>query len=839
MIIAYAISNLQGAYRLEIPTNTVSKGLHLSVTAIGFKSEIKNINDTSATYDFVLLTESYRLKTVYIKDNRARLKVAGDTLSYKVADFSTSHDRVIGDVIKKLPGIDVDAQGRISYNGKGISNFYIGGDDLLDDRYNIATSSIPTIAVDKIEVMQNHQPVKMLKGKVVSDDVAINITIKESAKLHMIGQAELGAGTPEKYDANINAMLFKDKFKAINYAKANDVGKNLGDDLIAHNAADVNKRIDNSDPENQLSPGTAGSPDLPSNRYLFNHASLVTLNNLLHLKNDVQVKLNFSYLHDRQQQQYNVFSKTYLNNDTIGFSEKQNNRQSPDLLHLQFNININKDKTYLNEAFAADLSYNSNHSELVTNGNGAAQRLDNRYSKFLNELNYMWTFKNGLIFNFYSHFSHLTKPETLAIDSNLNKVVIHDQDGSPGLVQRLNLPTWATNNYLSFKKVLKVVTLKYRMGFNTQAQLLESSLHTVSTSSGKETAIDSASNQLRWYRSKLYSDAGFDIPGDRFALSLNLPVILQQTGYSEDNFALKQKLTDLYFNPQIKFLYKAGQENDLEFDYALNNYIGNAEDVARGYILKNYRTLDANDAGLIGRTTQKANFLANFRKSAKMLFFFLNASYAHVSSDAIRQSIINKNYQQNLTLPYENGSNNWVVSASVSKYLFFIHSTVSGGPVWQIATADLLQNGQLISSKTRSNGFNLNFEAKLNRRINFSYKGYIADAKSYIGDAAASSFTQFNQQASIYYVPQERLFFKISGERYYTKQPVLDQVDYAFLDLAAHYGLKNNKIQFDLSATNLLNTKTYSTSYILANTFTSTTYNIPGRILIGKITFNY
>jgi hypothetical protein len=71
------------------------------------------------------------------------LRVHGDTTDYKVSDFSSPQDRVIGDVIKKLPGIDVAKDGKISYNGKSISGVYIGGDNLLDDKYNIATNSYP------------------------------------------------------------------------------------------------------------------------------------------------------------------------------------------------------------------------------------------------------------------------------------------------------------------------------------------------------------------------------------------------------------------------------------------------------------------------------------------------------------------------------------------------------------------------------------------------------------------------------------------------------------------------------------------------------------------------
>jgi hypothetical protein len=94
----------------------------------------------------------------------------------------------------------------------------------LDDKYNIATNTIPNGVVDQVQVMENHQPIKMLKDKVVSEDVALNLTMKKDAKLQLVGQETIGAGLPGNYYGELNAMMFKDKYKAINYIKGNNTG---------------------------------------------------------------------------------------------------------------------------------------------------------------------------------------------------------------------------------------------------------------------------------------------------------------------------------------------------------------------------------------------------------------------------------------------------------------------------------------------------------------------------------------------------------------------------------------------------------------------------------------
>ncbi|HUZ60525.1 MAG TPA: hypothetical protein VMU83_17270 [Hanamia sp.] len=119
------------------------------------------------------------------------------------------NDRVIGDVIKKLPGIEVSDNGLIKYNGKPINNFYIEGGNLLDDKYNIASNTIPADVVDKIQVIENNQNIKMLNGIVPTDRAAINITLKKKDRLILINTVKAGIGIKNLYTGELNNMAFK------------------------------------------------------------------------------------------------------------------------------------------------------------------------------------------------------------------------------------------------------------------------------------------------------------------------------------------------------------------------------------------------------------------------------------------------------------------------------------------------------------------------------------------------------------------------------------------------------------------------------------------------------
>ncbi|GAB2695742.1 TonB-dependent receptor [Mucilaginibacter koreensis] len=839
LVLGYTNTDNKGIYQLPVPPDADQKNLYLEASYLGYKKQSKQVNNVSALYNFRLSPASRELNTVIVKDNRPRLRVNGDTLSYKVSEFSTPQDRVIGDVIKKLPGIEMDANGKIKYNGKAISNLYIGGDNLLDDKYNIATSTIPSDAVDKVQVMENHQPIKMLKDKVVSDDVALNIKLKDEAKIQLVGQATLGAGLPKKYDENINAMMFKDKYKAINYFKGNNTGFDVANDLISHNINDYLNRLDNNKPSTLLSLGAAGNPDLPVNRYLFNQSALFNFNNLFNVKKDVQLRANISYLHDVQRQQYSKFTQTYLPDDTITYTETQRNKRRPDLIHAQLNVNINKEKYYLNNAFIGDINYNTAYSALNTNGNQVNQKLIQNSFDFSNEFNYLNTFKSGKIINYYSYINHVSQPENRIIEPGLNANIFNGGVPYNELLQRANVPTWFTNNYVGLKLPGNKLTQQYKLGFNMQSQQLTSSLYTIQTNGNTKPALDSAMNDLNWQRRKFYAEAGFDIPGNKLKMSFNVPVTLQQIAYDEELYQLHESLTRLYVNPQLSLKYQTSAENYLSFSYAYRNNIGDISNVYRGYILTNYRTLYANNAGITERKSQSANLGFNYRKAIQMFFFGVNVGYTHSEANNITYSNITPNFQQRIVLPYQNATDSWTAMGSVSKYAFDLRSTFSAGALWQANRSNQIVNRILLPYQTYITSINAGVESKISNRINFSYKAYLTRTGSRSSVATSTAFYQLQHQASINYNPTDNLLFKLSGDNYFTHQPQMNNLNYAFADFSARYKFNTSKIDVELNALNILNTKTYSNAYLTANTFTSSVYQLPGRMLVAKISFNY
>lgn len=829
-IIAYANTDNKGEYVLRIPEGTQPDGLYLEVRYIGYKTQSRPVSSLAAKMDFTLVQSVSELPAVVIRSKQPLLRTNGDTLSYKVSDFSNPQDRVIADVIKRLPGISVAADGTISYNNRSISAVYLGGDNLLDDRYTIATNAIPQGVVNQVQVIDNDQPVKVLQHKVVSNEVALNLTFKKTAKLRPFGQETLGAGIPGNYDADLNVLLFSDKTKMIDQLKGNNTGYDLQRDLVSHNSAGYGQLIGNELPKALLSLGAVNNPDLARSRYLFNQAGVLNVNNLVNMDGGWQLRLNAFYLHDNQKQDYSQHTSIFLPGDTVRYTENQHNRFRPDLLHAQFSVQHNADKNYLDDVFQFDKNRSTGYSDLNANGVLINQVLTDHLMNFSNEFNLITSTGSNHIIQLYSYVNHFSEPQQLTIGPDYQPALFNNGTPYSQLLQSVNIPTWYTNNYLSYKIPGNLVTQSFRAGFSQQTQLLKSSLNPGS---------DSSFNRLNWNKRKFYAEAAYDIPGEKLKANLVLPLTLQQIRYADTGYALHHGLTRLYFNPQLQLKYYTGAENFMSFLYNYGNQTGSVADIYQGDILKNYRTLYANSADL---TLQKNHFAAlgfNYRKAMTLFFWSANLLYNHNSANNIASSIVTDNLQRGIVLPYPNSTDSWTASGTVSKYSFALSTTFSGSLQWQTAKSVQLQNNVLLPFNTTSETAGAGAETKVNKQLDFSYKVSLIQTNSHSAvETSAYHIEQLQQQASVDYTPAKILQFKLSGEHYFTRQQGNADLKYFFADASARFRLEKLKVDLELDANNFLNVKTYNALYLSANTLTGSSHMLPGRITIVKVLFN-
>jgi hypothetical protein len=840
---AYSSTNSTGRFSINLADSLRKAALTLQVSSLGYKKASVVMLPDSSFYNIKLSTDSRSLAPVIIKGERIPMKIRGDTITYNAKAFTTPNDRVLEDILKKMPGIRVDDNGKISYNGKSIANLYLDGDNLLDDKYAIGTKSIPNTAVNKVQVLDNHQPINALVGKVYSNQVDINIIFRDSAKIKPLSQAALGAGIPGNYDGMLNTMFFKSNYKAINYIKANNIGFDLSSEVNSFNLNDKLKNLDVLPPDNLLSISTIDKPSLPVYRYLFNNNAIINFNNLVALSKDVKLKLNFYYLHDRQQQNFRSSTTTYLPGDTIRYTEQQSNRLQPDLLHAGVNLNVNKNTYYVNNNFNADINKQNITSQLNTNGIAASQELNSKVQNFSNEFNYIGS-KKDQIFELYSYINYIRQPQTLTINPGPDSVFFNNGLPFTGLRQSVNMPSFFTNNNITFGFANLKFQQLYKIGFTTADENLTSGLVKRLTDGTSQPAIDSAVNDLNWRRYTEYLEGEYNWIAEKFKISVPLPLSFQQIKYSDSGYHYESALSGLIFNPAINLKVSNGAEDSWGFSYRNITEFGNINDVYAGDILVNYRSLYSNSGILPKSNSNVFGFNYNFIRGLKLMFFNLNATYTIRNANTISTTILNDNFEQRVILPFENRTNSFNSSLSFSKLLFGSQTTLNARLGWQFDQTNNIVNNALLGYSNYITSANLSTDSKLTDRIFFKYYAaytYFENIQK-SGQPVAGSYqhiNQLNEKWELNLGAAKNLNLKLVGEFYYNQQITSNYTCYFFADAAVQYKLVRQKIDLEASILNIGDVNTFDITSVSSYAIINSSYKIQGRIAMLKVLFNF
>jgi hypothetical protein len=838
-ILSYSSTDAKGHFNLIYSNIEHRTGLIIEASSIGFEKKSVAYDPKQRIYNFILKTSFNQLQTVVVKDNRPRLKVKGDTTTYSVADFESKGDRVIGDVLKKLPGIEVTQDGKIYYNGKSISNFYIDGDNLLDDKYNVATRSIPKGIVDKIQVLENNQPIKMLRNKIRSNDVALNLTIKDSARIRLIGQETIGGGTPSKYYADINAMMFKKQYKAINYIKANNVGYDLLNDVFSQNLVDYLNQVDNPKPPALLSLGSSQNPMLPLNRYLMNNSGIANLNNLFNVNKSLQVKTNLYYLKHKQKLNYLSINETHLPNDTIRFSEKQSNWLNQDYLHGQLTILNDAENSYFKNTLVFNKIINKSHSLLSSNNLPLDQRLRTNVYDLSEELSYLKTLNSNNVLELYGFINSFKTPESRVIEPGINQGLFNNDIKYDQLVQDVVLPTTSLNTFASLKVLNGLIKQSFKAGYSMQSQRLQTSLSIVQLNLESLPAFDSSLNSLTWLKQRAYLESQFELSRGKFTAVLKLPISYQSINYKDPKYSLNSAIKRWLTYPSVFLKLPTGLENFISLNYDFKNEYGTIDNVYRGYILTDYRSLQAFDSPLKEEKINTISIGYNFRKSIELLFATLSLDFKSTKSNQIKTSIISDNFTKTIVLPYDNNTKEYGANFRLSKYVFFLKSTMSAGGSFRILQTNFIQNNILLPYETYIPNVFFNTETKFSEKFSLSYRGSLSFIKTELkGDIQSTSVNIFQQNASLGYYPIDNLFFSFSDDFYHNSQRNGNTLNYNFVDANVRYKIRKSGIEIELDGKNLVNIKNYTLLNISANSFTSSRFVLPGRIVLAKVVFN-
>lgn len=205
---SYAITNDKGRFSLSLKVATTYT---IKISYLGMQP--KEIQLQTAAEDILqtIALESGGIELEGVEIVREMpVSISGDTISYNADSFKTGTERKLGDVLKKLPGVEVNSNGEVQVEGKTVSKLMVEGKDFFDGDTKLGVKNIPADAIDKIQVLRNYNEISALKPVENNEEsIAMNIRLKEGKKNFWFGDSEAGMGVAhEDTRYNVNPKVF-------------------------------------------------------------------------------------------------------------------------------------------------------------------------------------------------------------------------------------------------------------------------------------------------------------------------------------------------------------------------------------------------------------------------------------------------------------------------------------------------------------------------------------------------------------------------------------------------------------------------------------------------------
>ncbi len=204
-----AIADINGNFRI---TDLRNGSYIAEANYIGYSKSYRpfRIKGGNASLDTIRVEESsVMLQEATVIGVKTPIKVMQDTIEFNADTYKTPPNAVVEDLLKRLPGVEVDSDGKITANGKEITKILIDGKEFFADDPKVASKNLPTSMVDKLQVVDRKSDLARLTGvDDGEDETVINLTVKKGMKNGWFGAVEAGYGTDDRYQATFNVNRF-------------------------------------------------------------------------------------------------------------------------------------------------------------------------------------------------------------------------------------------------------------------------------------------------------------------------------------------------------------------------------------------------------------------------------------------------------------------------------------------------------------------------------------------------------------------------------------------------------------------------------------------------------
>ncbi|WP_235889621.1 carboxypeptidase-like regulatory domain-containing protein [Flavobacterium restrictum] len=793
--VAFGVSDDFGLFAISVKQT----GLYiLKITYLGYNTLYKKIeiNDKTTTiFECVLIENKNQLDELIVKAQSTGMKQKGDKLTYSVENFMNGTEESLKDIIKKLPGLDINSNGKITANGKEIDKLLIDGEEFFRNQHQLATENISSTMVKNVELIKNYKDF----GKVITENksgvTAVNINIKDEFKNKISGSIEASAGYYNIYNLHSSLFSFRKKLKTSLILEDNNTGKQA---ITLQDYFSLTEDKDNYGIENNSKVVFSKADDFPK--------FLTSQNNVKERKTNFaafnlvysptpKIKINLSSILNKanQLEEQFIIQDYFTAGTPIQNNELLKNKEISIFSSTQMESYYKpNDKTI----FKYLINLNANN----TNSN---QNTENNTIGFENTINDKTTnktiyIKNNLV------FSRIVNPKMLLnINAFYNKNTNGNEKNIYATNPFLNL-TFANNIYeINQNRNIKNSDLGYSAQFSLK--LKENTLNILSGSKFEnETFLNSVKNQDSFYNNLNIetndSYFGFDftyMPKKIFSYSFGLSHHYIMKKYNEiSNFNRH------YFFPKVDIKAIFNPNHIIDFSYQLSTKFPVIETLLQNRTIIDYRNFNSNENVTYNSEIPLHQFNLNYFIYKSKTTIIINGNYTKQEKSVSTNNINTNNSNQTLfkLSPYEESiSGMYFLEKNLTKLYSFTNS-LSISKTNKIAFTENIAN----QYNTISTSFLVQVSSK--------YKLFPVNFETgYIG-----SINNYDYEKSNSFLKEKRLFVNFNGKALknifwnlnltYDKQSTATSDSEIYnLNPRVRYNKSKSKWAFSLSGNNIMN----------------------------------
>lgn len=825
----YQTTDLGGDFFFSVP---FEKNLEVSLEFKHISFQEKTVffllNDSTINVPVIFLNFKNSFLSEVIVVNKPMIK-SGDTTIFNLSSFKNKLDANLEDVLKKMPGMDVDESGNIKYNNKPIENIMIEG-DVLSKNYKLISKNITPDMIDKVEIIDKYNSNPILKDLTNSQKQMMNLILKNPKKLRTFGNFKAGIGVENKKNIGGNIFVINSKIKSMIIGNNNNTGQSPYSEFSVDEQYSKEREYEFDQTllpdyiiENKLFYQSLFRTNTNS---LFNDSKLGVVNNSYRLNKKIVVKLFTDLYSDKVNQYQQTIVQNNLNS-LLSYKENIQKAFKPLNFNNNFEIKYNTEKSQL--LFAVGYN-NKKYKELnsISSLKSFNTNLESDYKRIATGAFYTYRIDSLKAFEISLEYNKDSKSQFFKIEQTSNRLL-----DSIFFTNFQNQNTNTTISYLTgevklFYKKRKVNTLSLK--FNYFNSRLNSSL-LIRDSINNNLIVPNFINEINLINNDILLNYKTNYSAGKILFNTDIGILFNSNSGSQSNFVNKKN--KLFPIPKIKVSYNLNSKQQLSLNIGMDASYPILSNTFLNPLLLSYRSIKSNES--IPSTNQSLKYGLDYSyiniDNATSFIFSYNHSSLYLSEINNLKYTADFDY---ISTRYERIPQKFSnVYTKFDKYFYSINTGFSFKNSFISFLNPLETNGLITSKKFFILNSSFTLRPKINKNVNCALGldySITKDTRSKLKNFQLNPFIDITSAVSK----------KISlGSRvnYFRSDYSVSKLNYIFANFYCFYTTKSQKMEGKISIINAFDTNLA----ISGNTNTAISKSINTQILprFGLIEIKY